>query len=196
MKTEYQKCLDGEPYDGAAPELAEMTLRTKRLISRLRSIDYADAEAKRAVYEQMFGSIGSHVYIDIDFRCEYGKHIHLGNNVIINMNCTLLDDGLINIGDNVMIAPDVKIYTATHSVALAERMPVREREGMSICDTIAKTVNIGRGVWIGGGTVVLPGVNIGENTVIGAGSVVTKSIPANCVAVGNPCRVIRTLEEQ
>lgn len=107
MKTEYQKCLDGEPYDGAAPELAEMTLRTKRLISRLRSIDYDDAEAKRAVYEQMFGSIGSHVYIDIDFRCEYGRHIRLGNNVIINKNCTLLDDGLINIGDNVMIAPDV-----------------------------------------------------------------------------------------
>lgn len=123
----------------------------------------------------MFGSIGSHVYIDIDFRCEYGKHICLG--------------------DNVMIAPDVKIYTATHSVRLAERMPVREREGMSICDTIAKTVNIGNGVWIGGGTVVLPGVTIGENTVIGAGSVVTKSIPANCVAVGNPCRVIRRIEE-
>ena len=189
MKTEYQKCMDGEPFDGSSPELVELTIRTKRFLRQLRETDYADNETKDAIYKQMFGSIGDQVSIDIDFRCEYGKNIHIGNKVIINMNCTFLDNGVINIGDNVMIAPDVRIYTATHSVSLSERMPVRSNSKASICDTIACPVTIESGVWIGGGAVILPGVTIGRNSVIGAGSVVTKSIPENSIAVGNPCRV-------
>jgi acetyltransferase len=189
MKTEYQKCMDGEPFDGSSPELVELTIRTKRFLRQLRETDYADNETKDAIYKQMFGSIGDQVSIDIDFRCEYGKNIHIGNKVIINMNCTFLDNGVINIGDNVMIAPDVRIYTATHSVILSERMPVRSNSKTSICDTIACPVTIESGVWIGGGAVILPGVTIGRNSVIGAGSVVTKSIPENSIAVGNPCRV-------
>lgn len=189
MKTEYQKCMDGEPFDGSSPELVELTIRTKRFLRQLRETDYADNETKDAIYKQMFGSIGDQVSIDIDFRCEYGKNIHIGNKVIINMNCTFLDNGVINIGDNVMIAPDVRIYTATHSVILSERMPVRSNSKVSICDTIACPVTIESGVWIGGGAVILPGVTIGRNSVIGAGSVVTKSIPENSIAVGNPCRV-------
>ena len=189
MKTEYQKCMDGEPFDGSSPELVELTIRTKRFLRQLRETDYADNETKDAIYKQMFGSIGDQVSIDIDFRCEYGKNIHIGNKVIINMNCTFLDNGVINIGDNVMIAPDVRIYTATHSVIRSERMPVRSNSKASICDTIACPVTIESGVWIGGGAVILPGVTIGRNSVIGAGSVVTKSIPENSIAVGNPCRV-------
>ena len=189
MKTEYQKCMDGEPFDGSSPELVELTIRTKRFLRQLRETDYADNETKDAIYKQMFGSIGDQVSIDIDFRCEYGKNIHIGNKVIINMNCTFLDNGGINIGDNVMIAPDVRIYTATHSVILSEGMPVRSNSKASICDTIACPVTIESGVWIGGGAVILPGVTIGRNSVIGAGSVVTKSIPENSIAVGNPCRV-------
>ena len=189
MKTEYQKCMDGEPFDGSSPELVELTIRTKRFLRQLRETDYADNETKDAIYKQMFGSIGDQVSIDIDFRCEYGKNIHIGNKVIINMNWTFLDNGGINIGDNVMIAPDVRIYTATHSVILSERMPVRSNSKASICDTIACPVTIESGVWIGGGAVILPGVTIGRNSVIGAGSVVTKSIPENSIAVGNPCRV-------
>ena len=189
MKTEYQKCMDGEPFDGSSPELVELTIRTKRFLRQLRETDYADNETKDAIYKQMFGSIGDQVSIDIDFRCEYGKNIHIGNKVIINMNCTFLDNGGINIGDNVMIAPDVRIYTATHSVILSERMPVRSNSKASICDTIACPVTIESGVWIGGGAVILPGVTIGRNSVIGAESVVTKSIPENSIAVGNPCRV-------
>ena len=189
MKAEYQKCMDGEPFDGSSPELVELTIRTKRFLRQLRETDYADNETKDAIYKQMFGSIGDQVSIDIDFRCEYGKNIHIGNKVIINMNCTFLDNGGINIGDNVMIAPDVRIYTATHSVILSERMPVRSNSKASICDTIACPVTIESGVWIGGGAVILPGVTIGRNSVIGAGSVVTKSIPENSIAVGNPCRV-------
>lgn len=181
--------MDGEPFDGSSPELVELTIRTKRFLRQLRETDYADNETKDAIYKQMFGSIGDQVSIDIDFRCEYGKNIHIGNKVIINMNCTFLDNGVINIGDNVMIAPDVRIYTATHSVILSERMPVRSNSKASICDTIACPVTIESGVWIGGGAVILPGVTIGRNSVIGAGSVVTKSIPENSIAVGNPCRV-------
>ena len=181
--------MDGEPFDGSSPELVELTIRTKRFLRQLRETDYADNETKDAIYKQMFGSIGDQVSIDIDFRCEYGKNIHIGNKVIINMNCTFLDNGGINIGDNVMIAPDVRIYTATHSVILSERMPVRSNSKASICDTIACPVTIESGVWIGGGAVILPGVTIGRNSVSGAGSVVTKSIPENSIAVGNPCRV-------
>lgn len=186
--TELQKCMSGEPFDGSSPEITEMVIRNKRLLRQLRETDYADAEAKRRIYEQMFGSIGNDVYIDIDFRCEYGRNIHIGNKVIINMNCTFLDNSSIFIGNNVMIAPDVKIYTATHSVHLAERMPARSNTNASICDTIAHPVTVKDGVWIGGGSIILPGVTIGANSVIGAGSVVTRDIPANTIAVGNPCR--------
>lgn len=111
--------MDEEPFDGSSPEITEMTVRNKRLLHQLRETDYADNEAKQRIYRQMFGSIGKDVYIDIDFRCEYGKNIYFGNKVIVNMNCTFLDNNNIIIGNNVMIAPDVKIYTATHSVHLA-----------------------------------------------------------------------------
>ena len=167
--------MDEEPFDGSSPEITEMTVRNKRLLHQLRETDYADNEAKQRIYRQMFGSIGKDVYIDIDFRCEYGKNIYFGNKV--------------------MIAPDVKIYTATHSVHLAERMPERTCPGASICDTIARPVLIEDGVWIGGGSAILPGVTIGKNSVIGAGSVVVKHIPANSIAVGNPCRVIKNIED-
>ncbi len=195
MKTEYEKCMAGEPFDGSSPEIAEMTLRCKRLLRQLRDTDYADAEAKRQIYREMFGSMGEDVYIDIDFRCEYGRNIHFGNKVIVNMNCTFLDNNRIDIGNNVMIAPDVKIFTATHSVHLSERMPERHAAGASICDTIARPVTIEDGVWIGGHSTILLGVTIGRNSVIGAGSVVVKDIPANSIAVGNPCRVIKRIEE-
>ena len=187
--------MDEEPFDGSSPEITEMTVRNKRLLHQLRETDYADNEAKQRIYRQMFGSIGKDVYIDIDFRCEYGKNIYFGNKVIVNMNCTFLDNNNIIIGNNVMIAPDVKIYTATHSVHLAERMPERTCPGASICDTIARPVLIEDGVWIGGGSTILPGVTIGKNSVIGAGSVVVKDIPANSMAVGNPCRVIKNIED-
>lgn len=190
MKTEWEKCLAGEPFDGASPEIAEMTLRCKRLLKQLRDTDYADNETKQHIYRQLFGSIGRDVYIDIDFRCEYGRNIHIGNEVIINMNCTFLDNGNIFIGNKVMIAPDVKIYTATHALQLSERMPERQHPRASICATIAHPVRIEDGAWIGGGTVILPGVTVGTQAVIGAGSVVVHDIPAHAVAVGNPCRVI------
>ena len=183
MKTEYEKCLAGEPFIGSKdPKIMEMILRTRRLLAQFNAADYADTERKQALLREMFGRMGKGVHVDIDFHCEYGKHIFVDNNRI-------------DIGSNVLIAPNVQIYTATHSTKVNERMVQDWSEGEEICRTYALPVRVEDGVWIGGGSVLLPGVTIGRNSVIGAGSVVTRSIPENCVAVGNPCRVIKHLQE-
>lgn len=196
MKTELQKCLAGELFRGDDPELYALTVRTKRLLARLKQADFADQEAKREIYRELFGAIGDPLVIDIDFHCEYGKNIYLGDRVIINMNCTFVDNNRIDIGSDVLIASNVQIYTATHPTKASERI-VRnwsKHSGESFCRTYALPVKIEDGVWIGGGSIILPGVTIGRNSVIGAGSVVTRSVPPDCVAVGNPCRVIKKLD--
>lgn len=191
MKTELEKCLNGEVFYGGDKELAEMTLNAKRLLKELNAVDYEDIKLKKNILQRLFGKMGENVHVDIDFHCEYGKHIFIGNKVIINMNCTFVDNNIIEIGDNVLIASNVQIYTATHSTKIHERMVQEREEREEICKTYALPVKISNGAWIGGGAIILPGITIGENSVIGAGSVVTHSIPANCVAVGNPCRVIK-----
>ena len=107
--------MAGENFNGGDPELVAMTLRTKRLLAKLNSTDYGDAKERDRIIREIFGSAGFNVCVDIDFHCEYGKNIHVGNDVIINMNCTFVDNNRIDIGSKVMIASDVKIYTATHS---------------------------------------------------------------------------------
>lgn len=197
MKTEYEKCLAGEPFIGNEdPKITEMILRTRRLLVQFNATDYADHERRQELLREMFGGIGKGVHVDIDFHCECGKHIFIGDKVIINMNCTFVDNNRIDIGNNVLIASNVQIYTATHSIRLDERMVQNWSEGQEICRTYALPVKIEDGVWIGGGTIILPGVTIGRNSVIGAGSVVTRSIPENCVAVGNPCRVIKQIDNE
>ena len=195
MKTEYEKCMAGEPFIGGKdPKIVEMTLRTRRLLAQFNATDYADMERRQALLHDILGSMGKGVHVDIDFHCEYGKHIFIGDKVIINMNCTFVDNNRIDIGSNVLIASNVQIYTATHSIRVNERMVQDWSEGQEICRTYALPVKIEDGVWIGGGVIILPGVTIGRNSVIGAGSVVTRSIPENCVAVGNPCRVIKQID--
>ena len=195
MKTEYEKCLAGEPFIGSEdPKIMETILRTRRLLVQLNATDYADTERRQDLLRQIFGAMGEGVHVDIDFHCEYGKHIFIGDKVIINMNCTFVDNNRIDIGSNVLIASNVQIYTATHSTNVHERMVENWSEGQEICRTYALPVRIEDGAWIGGGAIILPGVTIGRNSVIGAGSVVTRSIPDNCVAVGNPCRVIKRID--
>ncbi len=195
MKTEYEKCMAGEPFIGSKdPKIVEMILRTKRLLAQFNATDYADNERKRELLCEMLGHVGKNVHVDIDFHCECGKHIFIGDKVIVNMNCTFVDNNRIDIGSNVLIASNVQIYTATHSTKVDERMVQDCPDGQEICRTYALPVRIEDGAWIGGGTVILPGVTIGRNSVVGAGSVVTRSIPANCVAVGNPCRVIKQID--
>ena len=162
MKTEYEKCMAGEPFIGSRdPKIVEMILRTKRLLAQFNATDYADSKRRRELLCEMLGHVGKNVHVDIDFHCECGKHIFMG---------------------------------ATHSTKVDERMVQDCPEEQEICRTYALPVRIEDGVWIGGGVVILPGVTIGRNSVIGAGSVVTRSIPANCVAVGNPCRVIKQID--
>ena len=162
MKTEFQKCMDGEIFDGKDKELAEMTLKTKRLLVKLNSTDYADTKQKEAILREMFGHLGENVHVDIDFRCEYGKNIFVGNKVIINMNCTFVDNNRIEIGNNVLIASNVQIYTATHSTNVKERTMQNWDESKAICNTFALPIKIEDNVWIGGGAIILPGVTIGR----------------------------------
>lgn len=195
MKTNYQKFLSGEYCNHLDKEVFDMIVRNKQLLAKFNSTDISDNEARTALLHQMFGRVGKHSSVDINFHCECGKHIFIGDNVVINMNCTFLDDNYITIGNNVLIAPNVQLYTATHPVNASERFVENwdENSGELFFRTRALPITIGNDVWIGGGVIVLPGITIGNNCVIGAGSVVTRSIPSNSLAVGNPCKVIRSL---
>lgn len=197
MKTEYQKCIDGEFFT-ADPEMLQIIYRCKRLVRELNDTDIENIPRRHHLLSELFGSMGDNVHVDIDFHCEYGINIHCGNDVIINMNCTFVDNNRIDIGNNVLIASDVKIYTATHTTDVVGRTNSQENKKISgcFCRTFSCPVRIEDNVWIGGGAILLPGVVIGRNSVIGAGSVVTRSIPENCVAVGNPCRVIKHITNE
>ena len=149
-----------------------------------------------ALIRSILGGAGKNLTVTPPFHCDYGKNIFLGDDVIINMNCTFVDDKEIRIGSHVLIASNVQIYTASHPVLPRERLVSGWKEkGTTFFRTFARPVEIKNNVWIGGGSIILPGATIGENCVIGAGSVVTRSIPANCVAAGNPCRVMREINE-
>ena len=196
MSTEYEKCLAGEPFVGGKdPDLLRMIRRARKLLRQLNDVEYDDAGEKERLMRELFGHVGKGVHLDIDFHCELGRHIFIGDNVVINMNCTFIDNHRIDIGNNVLIAPNVQIYTGTHSTRLSERLVTEDIPGEGLCRTVARPVKIEDGVWIGGGAILLPGVTIGRNSIIGAGSVVTRSIPPDCIAVGNPCRVIRKLSD-
>lgn len=145
-------------------------------------------EERQKILKEMFAEIGEGCYIEPPFHANFGgKHVHFGNFVYANFNLTLVDDTHIYVGDYTMFAPNVVIATAGHPI-LPE---LREKQYQ-----FNASVKIGRNCWLGAGVIVLPGVTIGDNSVIGAGSVVTKDIPANVVAVGNPCRILRTIGEK
>ena len=194
---ELEKCLAGEWYDCHNEIFLEYKKNARELLAQYHSFAYDQKTEKTEVLKKLFGGIGTNVSVGTPFLCDYGKNIYLGTNVSVNMNCTFVDCNKIEIGNNVLIASNVQIYTATHPVELSDRLtPDWDPEsGEYFCRTYALPVKIGNGCWIGGGVIILPGVTIGDGTVIGAGSVVTKDIPANCVAVGNPCRMIRQINQ-
>lgn len=152
-----------------------------------------DAEGRRQLLTRMLGSLGDRVYIDTPFYCDYGKNIEVGDNVYIGLNCTWVDNNRISIGNNVLIGSGVNISTASHPLDAAERI-IQEQGKPQGYRTTSAPVSIDDNAWIGSGVTIIAGVTIGKNTTIGAGSVVVKDIPANCVAVGNPCRVIKQLK--
>lgn len=195
MKNELEKCLVGEWYDCHAPVFLGLKNNARQLLKKYNSLEYTQKEEKIKILKALFESIGENVSVGLPFICDYGCNINIGNNVSINMNCTFVDCNKINIGDNVLISSNVQIYTSTHPVELADRLTPdwNPESGEYFCRTCALPVTIGDGCWIGGGVIILPGVTIGSGTVIGAGSVVTKDIQDNCVAAGNPCKVIRKI---
>lgn len=195
---ELEKCMAGEWYDCHDKIFVEYKNNARKLLAQYNSFSYDQKKEKTDILKQLLGSIGSNVSVGLPFICDYGVNIHLEYNVSINMNCTFVDCNKIEIGDNVLIASNVQIYTAAHPVELSERLTPNwtPESEQYFCRTYALPVKIGSGCWIGGGVIILPGVTIGDGSVIGAGSVVTKDIPANCVAVGNPCRVLRTINEK
>lgn len=193
--TEREKMLAGKLYDCGDPELLNRWHIAKDLVRDYNSVSSSDLETKNKILKQLLGNIAENVWITPPFYVDYGNNIDIGNNTEINMNCTFLDDNKITIGKNCLIAPNVQIYTAFHPKNVEERMGKKKEDGtFEFCKTYTAPVIIGDNVWIGGGVIILPGITIGDNVVIGAGSVVTKNIPSNTVAYGNPCKVIENKE--
>lgn len=158
----------------------------RKILQKLNFMDRSDFEGIGRVVKELFGK-SEGAFVNPPFYCDYGKHIEVGKNFFANYNCMILDVAKVKIGDNCQMAPNVAIYTAGHPIH-----PVSRNSGYEY----GKEVIIGDNVWIGGNTVICPGVHIGDNAVIGAGSVVTKDIPAWTIAAGNPCRVIREITDK
>lgn len=172
--------------------LIKLMCSCTRLLLEYNSTSDAETEKREQLLTQLLGSRGERLRIRVPFYANFGKNIFLGENCYINMNCTFLDDDKITIGDYAMIAPDVKIYTAFHPMTAEERWSKkRVIEGFEYPVTYSASVTIGKNVWIGGASIILPGVTIGDDCVIGAGSVVSKDIPAKSIACGTPCKVLR-----
>ena len=188
MKTELEKMLSGELYDARDPELQSIRNKARELFFRYNntSYDFKHNEERNEILRELLGEYGSGNDIQTPFYCDYGRNIYIGSNLYINFNCTILDCAEVRIGNNVMFGPNVQLYTAYHPIIASERI-----KGPGL----ASPITIGDNVWLGGGAIVCPGVTIGKNTTIGAGSVVTKDIPDNVFAAGNPCRVIRKLPD-
>lgn len=191
--TEKEKMLAGLPYDGGDPELMDIWHAGKNLVRAYNNCDYADRALQKRLLRELLGGMGENIQITAPFFVDYGKFIHIGENTEINMNCVFLDCNTIRIGANTLIAPGVHIYAVFHPIKAEDRFPRRSTAEFNFAVGMTKPVTIGDAVWIGGGSVILPGVEIGDNVVIGAGSVVTKSIPSNALAYGNPARVVRSL---
>lgn len=185
--TEFEKMEKGLIYDCSGDEIMDIQTPCAKNMLEYNKLGLGDEERMTELMKEMFAEVGEGTYIQPPFYANWGgAHIHLGEWVYCNFNTTFVDDGHIYIGDKTMIAPNVTIATAAHPI-----LPELRDKGLQY----NVDVHIGRNVWIGAGAVILPGVTIGDNSVIGAGSIVTKDIPANVVAVGNPCRVMREIGE-
>lgn len=181
---EKEKMINGEKYNPNVPELLNDRLHAKSLCQRFNSHPADAQKEKLELLKNLFAKTGRLLTIEPNFFCDYGYNIEFGENCYINHNCVILDCAKVEFGQNVLIGPNCGFYTAIHPINAEERNQWFE---------YAKPITVGNNVWFGGNVVVLPGVSIGNNTVIGAGSVVTKDIPDNVVAVGNPCKVIKNI---
>ncbi len=183
--TQYERMTAGLIYDPGDEEILTEQSALQDGLWEFNQLRPSQGEEKEKYMKEVFAECGEGCYIELPFRANWGgKHLHFGNHVYANFNLTIVDDGHIYVGNSVMFGPNVTIATANHPI-----QPELRAKGLQY----NKDVRIGDNAWIGAGTVIVPGVTIGENSVIGGGSVVTRDIPANTVAVGNPCRVIREI---
>lgn len=190
--TEREKMLAGQLYDCGDSELLSRWHKAKNLVRDYNRTNSENLAEKDRILKELLGGRGANLWITAPFFADYGDNIYFGNNCEVNMNCVFLDDNRISIGDNALIAPNVQIYTAFHPTNAKDRFGEPKEDGsFAFCKTQTAPVTIGDNVWIGGGAIIMPGVTIGDNVVIGAGSVVTRDIPSDKIACGNPCRVIR-----
>ena len=181
-----ERMLAGLPYKAWLDGLSEERMENKKRIYQYNLLAPDAVEEQEKLIKTILGKTGKYVHIEAPFHCDYGYNIEVGENFFANYNLTVLDVGLVRIGNNAQIAPNVSIYTAGHPVHPDSRNSGYEY-GIAI--------TIGNNVWIGGNAVIMPGVTIGDNVVIGAGSIVTRDLPSNVIAAGNPCRVIREITD-
>jgi maltose O-acetyltransferase len=184
MKSEKEKMLAGELYNALDAQLSDERLKARLLIKELNDSREDQTAERHRILQELLPNAKEGLWLQPPFYCDYGYNIILGEKVFFNFNCVVLDVAEVRIGDRTLFGPNVQIYTATHPMDHAERASGLE---------LARPITIGEDVWIGGSVVICPGVRVGDRTVIGAGSVVTRDIPADVFAAGNPCRVIRTL---
>lgn len=185
--TEKEKMLLGMYYKASDKDLTEARNTARSLSAEYNSTAPSEIERREDILKKLFKKCGKNIYIEPPFYCDYGSNITLGDNVYINFDCIILDVCNVSIGNNVFIAPRVSIFAATHPIDADIRNSMLE---------FGSPVHIGNSVWIGGNTVINPGVSIGDSSIIGSGSVVTKDIPPNVIACGNPCRVIRQISDE
>lgn len=178
--------LNGLFYDPQDKELAEERLNARLLLRKLNETPENEKKPRAKLIRQLIPNTAVNLWIQSPFYCDYGYNIVAGEQVFFNFNCTVLDVMKVTIGSRTLFGPNVQIYTASHSLGHEERAKGLGR---------GKPVTIGEDVWIGGGVIICPGVTIGNRSIIGAGSVVTKNIPADVMAAGNPCRVIKSTKE-
>lgn len=184
MKTEKEKMINGELYLSGDEALVKERVNARRLTRLYNDTIETEIEKRTEILKELFGVIGENIYIEPTFKCDYGYNIKVGDNFYANFDCVILDVCPVNIGKNVFLAPGVHIYTATHPLDPLERCSGAE---------FGKPVTIGDNVWLGGRSVVAPGVTIGNNVVVAAGSVVIKNVPDNVVVGGNPAKIIKEI---
>lgn len=184
MKTEKQKMLAGELYNPLDEELSNDRIKTRLLIKELNDSREDQPGQRVRILNELIPGAGANLWLQPPFFCDYGYNIKTGEKVFFNFNCIILDVTYVTIGSRTMFGPNVQVYTATH--------PINHKERASGLE-YARPITIGEDVWIGGSAVICPGVTIGDRSVIGAGSVITKDIPADVFAAGNPCKVIRQI---
>ena len=185
--TEWERLQQGLIYNDFDEDLFERRVAAKKLFKAYNKTNDDEGELRNKILQQLFKQIRKNVWIEPDFKCEFGKNITIEDDVYINFGCIILDCAEVTIGSHTLFGPNIGLYPVNHSTDAQERI-----NG----GCYGKPIHIGKNVWLGGDVKVLAGVTIGDNTIIGTGSIVTKDIPSNVIAVGNPCKVIREITDK